>query len=144
MPLRLRNGNGSWPAGGFPFVDPRTGKVFDGMSADLTLQAKNIIAHRKANPKIYPASEAQFLFIDAVKQEVLGYICARRPSLCADSVNVAMQIATPKNFVMPSPPPGKKCYRCGSTDLKPVPCKTCGGFKIKSWLCNNCQTSNPK
>lgn len=145
MPLKLKNPS-TWPSGGFPFTDPRTGKVFNAMSADLTLQAKNVIAHRKANPRIY--SEAQFFHMDAVKQEILQFMCAKRPEICVETDRIAPTtfVASKKkaNLKQVSPPQGKRCYKCGGNEFTPEWCKTCGGHKVRAWICVKCNTSNPK
>lgn len=145
MPLKLRTRAGAWPPGGFPFKDPRTGKTFDAMSADLALQAKNVIAHRSANPRIYPRDEAQYFFADAVKQEIVDQICANRPELCTDHVGGRIEPQPiPKGVTVPSVQAGKRCYKCGGTEFDPIFCKTCSGSKVKAWLCRGCRTPNPK
>jgi hypothetical protein len=139
MKLSLKNRNSGWPPGGYPFVDKRTGKNFDGMSADLGMQAKNVADHRKANPAIYPLSEGQWFDDLFIRQEIIEYMCSLRPELCYDGSAVKNPIWTE-----PVPPAGKTCIKCSGTEMSPTYCKTCSGRKVVSWKCNKCGTENPK
>jgi hypothetical protein len=111
------------------------------MSADLKSQAHNVMKHRLANPKIYPMGQIN---LDAIIQEIVTFTCNRLPHLCEDS-DIPMQLSralvkTPNIKV----PANKVCVKCGSKNLTPSFCKTCGGSKVTSWVCNDCKFINPK
>lgn len=135
MPLQLKNKGTQWPPSGYPYVDGRTGKKFDGMSADLDMQVKNVLTHRQANPRIYPPDQAEFLNPASVRQELVNYICSLKPELCGQP-----EVKTQTNLVVPQP--NKVCPKCQGTVFKANYCQTCGsGNKIKSWSCVACGTN---
>lgn len=135
MALQFTKRGTTWVPGGYPYVDGRTGKKFDGMSADLDMQVANVLVHRQANPRIYPPDQSQFLNPATVRQEITDYICSRRPELCGQA-----QLKTQTNLVVAQP--NKVCPKCKGTVFTPNFCKTCGsGNKIKSWSCAACGTN---
>lgn len=138
MPLTLKKASG-WPPGGYPFKDPRTGKVFDGMSADLGLQAKNVVIHRRGNPRVYPPNDTGWFDVGAIRQEIINYMCSLRPELCTDGVPLPLN--EPAAFAVQKP--AHACPKCGSHEASPVYCKTCSGQKITGWKCV-CGTERPK
>lgn len=129
MPLTLKPTVG-WPHGGHPYQDPRTGKKFDGMSADLDLQTLNIIQHRQANPGFYPSTERSAFESAAIRQQIIDYMCLLRPQLCGDS--------SKPDPTYQAPVPNGRCANCGSDQAEPVYCKTCAGQKITGWKCKQC------
>lgn len=135
MPLQLKNPKGGFPPGGFPFQDKRTGKKFDGMSADLKLQAMNVIQHRRGNMRLYPATEGMAFNSDAVQQEILEQVCANHRGICVEQVK---SLPMSRNFAVVKS--NKSCPKCGNTDLTPKYCKTCSGSKIRGWTCDKCGT----
>lgn len=134
MALRFTNPRGSFPPGGFEFVDPKTGMRFDGMSADLTLQAQNVAKHRRANPRIYPS----VIDVAAIVQEITNYTCARLPHLCQDSDQPFQTVKALIKRPAVKIPAGKKCLQCSSDNLDPVWCRSCAGSKLTGYKCNNC------
>jgi hypothetical protein len=128
MPQVLKPSIG-WPPGGFPFKDARTGKNFEGMSADLDLQVLNVIQHRKANPSFYPSTETSAFEPANIRQQIIDYMCLLRPHLCGGpEIDRTYQ----------APVPTDKCPKCGSDKAEPVFCRTCGGQKITGWKCVSC------
>lgn len=134
MPRTLKKTTG-WPTGGYPFRDPRTGKAFDGLSADLALQAQNVIRHRKANTKIYPPTETQWFNLVDVKQEIAAYMCDLKPELCAETA-LSLPVVKLANVVVQKSQIA--CPKCGSSEASPILCKTCRGSKVKGFTCLNC------
>lgn len=111
------------------------------MSADLRLQAKNVIAHRKANPRFYPPADLSQFSQDGVEREIVEQICRNRPSLCYDDMRPNEPLESVN--VPRVAPASRKCFKCGGS-LEPVYCKTCGGSKVKYYKCKECGTENPK
>lgn len=128
MPQTLRPSIG-WPTGGYPFRDPRTGKLFEGMSADLTLQVLNVIQHRRANPTFYPSTETSAFEPSNIRQQIIDHMCLLRPQLCGGPA---------PDTTYQAPVPTDKCPKCGSDKAEPVFCKTCSGSKIVAWKCGQC------
>ncbi len=120
-----------WIPGGYGFVDGRTGRKFDAMSADLKLQAQNVQQHRLSNPHIYPASEPKYLDLDWIMLQIEDFICSGSPQYCGE----------------PTPPrpdptydiqlPEKDC-ECGAREWLPQWCQSCGQPKILSFKCAKC------
>lgn len=137
MALTLKKTPG-WPAGGYPFRDPRTSKVFDGMSADLNLQAQNVVKHRRANPRFYPSNDTHWFQVSIVRQEIVDYMCGQKPELCTDGV------ASPAHSNLAVQQPSSKCPSCGSGEATAILCKTCSGQKIVGWKCKACSKERAK
>lgn len=119
-----------FPPGGYPFVDGRTGKKFDGSSADLKLQAENVIKHRQANPHVYNPEERKYLDKDWVMLEIEDFMCKSNPSICGD--DLPPRPADP-TFATPT----QECA-CGVRDWRAQFCKSCGSGKLQKWVCGGC------
>ena len=134
--LRLKNPSQQFPRDGFGFVDPRTHKTFPGYEGTPAMQAVKIIAHRHANPTIYPAGEGQWFNQMEVIQEVYRQKQLTMPELFVgyDALPVAPSVPYQPQSLSPA---GMTCS-CGSSSFKPSYCLTCGGNKINGWICNNC------
>jgi hypothetical protein len=141
MPLRFKNPRGPFPSGGYPFTDPKTGMKFDGMSADVLLQSRNVFKHRSANPKLWPNGT---FTIASISQEIIEFTCRRLPGWCEDSEQPNQTVKAMIKRPAIKVPAGKVCQRCGSNNLIPTWCKTCGGSKLTGWHCNNCGAAVPK
>ena len=120
----------AWPPGGYPFQDPRTGMKFDAMAGNIDHKVAQVRQHRLANPTAYPNGERTNP--DAVRQEIVDYICGKNPALCMEG------------FVPPTPNPSNpaaivqtvNCPKCGLLDAKPTICPTCSGTRVKYWTCS--------
>lgn len=143
MPVRLRNPNNGFPAGGFVFHDPHTGMKFDGDNVDLNHQAKLVAEHRKGNPRIYKPDEPKHFDHAAISQEIIVQLCANAPQYCEDEARPG----EPYPFVPSEPPPdpanivriqGKKCPKCQGQDFEAQYCKTCAGRRITGHRCVAC------
>lgn len=122
-----------FPNGGWPFVDSRTGKVFDPNAGDIRDRANQVISHRRANPHIYSPSELKYLDRDWVMAEIEDYICKVNPSLCGDG---QVQRPTVNVTVMPTTP----CSACGSTQYEAEMCPSCGTPRVVAYRCKQCKT----
>lgn len=137
MPLRIKSG--PWPPGGFPFADPRTGQKFDGMSADLTLQARNVIQHRLANPRFYPKDQSGAFSLTGVMQEITDFVCNRNPGACFDPAsNVSPRAAAPNPAAPVIASPQFACPKCGSVEWIADYCPTCSGKRVVGYICVKC------
>jgi predicted RNA-binding Zn-ribbon protein involved in translation (DUF1610 family) len=128
---KYREGN-PWLPGGYPFTDPRTGLKFDAMSADLKMQAQNVIKHRRGNPHVYHPDEPKYLDLDWVMLEIEDALCTEAPQYCGDD-NVSkpdptIQVETPD----------KDCPKCGKRNWLPLWCQSCGRPKILNYKCAEC------
>lgn len=123
-----------WPNGGYAFKDGRTGRKFDGMSADLKLQAQNVIKHRQANPHIYPPDQPKYLDLDWVMLEIEDYMCKENPAICGGDAQPKVR----KDPTFDIPLPTEPCTVCGFTSWSPNWCKTCGSGKVEGFKCGNC------
>lgn len=142
MPVRLRNQH-EYPPGGYVFSDPHTGQRFDTPNVDLNFIVKQIQEHRRANPKIYPESDATKFDPAAITQEVIIQICADKPQACEDSDHPGR--AYP--YVPPEPPKppvpvhreqGLECPRCHGQNFELQFCVTCGGRRVTGKKCLGC------
>lgn len=140
--IRIRKG--FWPPNGFGFTDPRTNRKFDGMSADLTLQARNIQEHRLANPRFYPPHESGFLSLENIIQEIVGQVCLRSPSFCYNDEESTVRRQNQPLSNLPVEPPRTDCARCGSKDFDPIYCPTCSGQRLTGYRCKQCGKERPK
>lgn len=117
-----------FPAGGYPYVDARTGMKFDAMAGGINDRILDVQKHRRANPTVFPEQE----WHDAgfIRQQIINFMCTKNTSLCieTDAIKIASNAS---NFVQT-----QNCPQCGSaTDAKPEYCASCGGSKIKWWIC---------
>lgn len=128
--LRLRAGVQFAPAG-YPFVDPRTGYKVDAYERSIVGAVDMLIAHRKANERIYSPSEPQWFSPSLVKQEVLRHLFDKAPHIFAGPV------AAPVARAASGAP--EKCS-CGGTSFSVNYCKTCGsGMVPMGWICDSCK-----
>ena len=126
--------NGVMPPGGYAYRDPKTGKHYVDMHTNFKTRVTEIIRDRKANPGIYPATAIVEFDYDYVARQLSEYNCMRLgndPRYCISDTQP-----------MPSAPEvltltGKKCV-CGSTEWLPNYCKTCGGKRLKGYICAQC------
>lgn len=130
--MSLIRRDGAMPPGGYYFQDPKTGMKFEGMSATFAEQVGTIISHRMANPKIYPATEPQFLNWDSVANELDVYTCTRlgnHPSFCFDP-NSKPAANVPRIVVA-------ECPKCRGALIERT-CPTCAGRRVIGWKCSKC------
>ena len=136
MSLRLKRPHGTMPPGGFPFTDPRTGKVFPPFEAFLDEQAAKIIHHRLANPHIYLSSDATYLDMELVKQEILAPLYLRHKELFEGESDSAAIVIQAKD--LPVTAPGA-CKSCKGFDYESIFCTTgCASGKILGYKCRGC------
>ena len=120
-----------FPPGGFPFTDPKSGRVFDAMAGGLADRIRDVTKHRLSNPAMYSGDEIN---PDPIRQEIVDFMCGKRPQLCMEGFIPV--IPNPAALVQTV-----SCPTCGLLDAKPTFCPTCGGGdRIKFWTCNNCNT----
>lgn len=120
-----------FPSGGYPYTDKRTGHVFDATAGNLDMRVNDVRKHRLANTHIY--TNATDFDRDAIRQEIVDFMCNRNPSLCSD---VDLSLAPP-----PTPEAPKlthSCVKCGAMDATANICLSCGGRAVKNWTCNIC------
>lgn len=129
--MKLIRTTGPMPPGGYPFTDPRTGLRFHGMEGQFDLQVRRIIAHRLANPTVYPQSDPKWLSIEYVAGELSDYTCQRlgnNPKFCGDgSIK-----SNSKTFAVAG-----VCGSCGGA-LKAMYCKTCTRQRLVGYECTQC------
>lgn len=142
MNLQLKQPNGPFPAGGWPFSDKRTNRAFNGMDYTLDMLVMAVIDHRKRNPNLYPPEQPEPFNRDLVMQEILRQKQTTNPELFVGfvgngtngvPVNVAVSIGAPKF----------PCT-CGKNDWEPTFCPTCSGRRVTGYTCKACgQRRNP-
>lgn len=116
---------------GFPYTDPKTGFKVDAYERSIDGAVALLIEHRKANsPRIFPASEPQWFSPSAVRQEIYRHFQEKSPQLIAGPAAASVEReATGKPVA---------CM-CGSTDIGPNFCKTCGSGQVQmGWMCRGC------
>lgn len=122
-----------FPSGGFPYVDAKTGFKFDAMAGNLEYRIKDVRKHRLANPNVY--SDNKYLDEDFIRQEIIEFMCHKTPEICQEGGDVDLStipVDDPSKMVQT-----QTCPNCGSsTSAHPVFCSSCGGNKIKWWLCS--------
>jgi len=117
-----------FPPGGFPFQDQRTGQVFNAMAGGMEDRIIDVQKHRRANPNIYP--EEKYHTTDFIRQEIIDFMCNAKPSICGGQDPVAPR--SPAALVQTV-----ECPKCGSSsNAKPEFCASCGGNRIKFWICS--------
>jgi len=136
MNYSLKNPAQQFPPNGFPFTDPRTGMRFGGMEGTPQFQATRIIAHRQANPKLYPATEAHWFDQRSVENEVLAEKFKAMPWLFKGQPDqqplLPGQQSKVEQVIV-----GDKCS-CGSTQYTARFCSTCSGRKVIGKKCLSC------
>lgn len=140
MPVQLRNPREGFPTNGWRFADPHTAKSFEDPYVDLNTLIKQVIEHRRANPKIYPESGASAFDPKAVELEIIIQLCADKPQLCEDSAKPGQPYPAPPDpaaVVTPVQSLDKKCPKCNGQEFTPVICTTCGGRRT-AWRCVRC------
>ncbi len=135
MKFQPINPDGDFPQGGWIFTDPRTGYTLK--DGDRRSVARQMIAHRLANPKIYSSEDGKWLDFDSVLLELGEQTCNRIGNNYKFCKQVDAKAYTPQNVseglvVMPSP------CRCGETLGKEKYCATCGGKKVVGYICSKC------
>lgn len=118
--------------GGYPYTDYKTGRVFDAMAGGLDDRVRQVQDHRRANASLYSASD---LDAGVVRQQIIDFMCNRRPSLCGGTDSATMPNPNPAILL-----PTANCPSCGALDAKPEMCASCGGSRVKYWTCNVCGT----
>jgi hypothetical protein len=129
--------NGPAPPGGWPFTDPRTGQVFPGMNYSYQDLMYAIANHRRANPRIYPAHEPQYLDTDFISSEYDAWRCKSLGydgSFCKDLSAQPSPIPTAVEIQQS----GSSCPKCGETTATPKFCPTCSGHRLLGWICSKC------
>ena len=138
MSLQLKRPSDQFPPGGFGFKDARTGMMFNGYEGTPAMTAVKVIAHREANPSLYPRSEGHWFSVDGIVQEIFEQKYATMPWLF---------IGGPDDPGLPTPQPrsltAKGVCVCGATETEPVYCKTCGGQKVVNYKCKACGQERP-
>lgn len=133
---RITHRDGPAPPGGWPFTDPRTGMVFNGMNYDYVGLMHAIANHRKSNPRVYPTSDPQYLDVDFISSEYDAWRCrllGYNPMFCRDLAPTGSleQKAAPQQS-------GSACPKCGETEASPKYCATCSGQRLLGWTCSKC------
>lgn len=127
--LRLKSGVSFLP-NGMDYIDKRTGYKVSAYERGLENAVSMLIEHRKANPRVYPASEYVWFSPSAVKQEFLRMAYETRPDLFKGQP-VATATRTENGF--------PKACPCGGTSFSPEYCRTCGsGQRITGHRCDKC------
>lgn len=135
MSLRLKKPSNSFPHNGWPFKDPKTGFICNGYEGTPEMHAVKIIAHRRANPHIYPPSEAHWFNQIAVREEILVQKHATNPELFVGEPDKAITVKVRAAKTVDTP--GSTCT-CGALDWEPTYCKTCSGKKVNGFKCRKC------
>ncbi len=135
MSLQLKNPNGSFPPGGWGFVDPKTGFKCNGWEGTPSMHAVKIIQHRRSNPKFYPPTEPQAFDMPSIVQEIYAQKAKTHAHLFVGYPDVipSMSHSAPKAMVSPT-----HVCPCGSTSWDPIYCKTCAGHRITGYKCHSC------
>jgi hypothetical protein len=132
MKLQLKRPNDQFPPGGFGFIDPRTRRIFNGYEGTPAMHARNIRAHRLANPKLYPTEESKWFDEAEIVQEIYREKFKTAPHLFQgepDNPPAAPTKTIQSNL--------GTCV-CGSSDVTPIYCPTCGGQRITGYKCAAC------
>jgi len=136
MSYKLKSRTGAFPPAGFPFTDPKTGMKFT--DGDFNDVVRRIIAHRRANPRLYPAEKFEFLNFDSVSAELDSFTCSRlgnSPNWCESGEPLTLEPA-PGSPIIDLPNP---CYKCGNLTGYEIICPTCAGRKVFGYICASCK-----
>lgn len=137
MSFRLINRNGEFPQGGFKFIDPKTKMEFG--EGDFYSVVRAIIAHRMANPRLYPREEFEYLHFDSVANMLSEFTCTRIKNdsrFCESGEPLRLQPAAGAALVTLAKP----CYKCGNLTGWETLCSTCSGKKIVGYICESCNS----
>lgn len=138
MTLIPKNQNAPFPPqGGYSFTDARTGMRFDGLHSNAQGTALKVIAHRNANPNLYPEGGGDPA---SVLQEIYAQKFATHPHLFVGQEPAPQPQPTKKTQVVtvhPQAAAGRPCS-CGANDWSAVYCKACGPGKISGYVCKKC------
>lgn len=139
MILQLKNSNANqFCQGGWPFVDPKSGFKCNGYEGTPKMHANKIIAHRRANPTLFPPNDASLFDVNSVIQEIYQQKFQTHPQLFVGQPGytvLKMEKPAKKNYQ-----PNSKCPKCNSPDFEPVYCPTCTGRRITGYKCKSCGT----
>lgn len=135
--MRLISRNPPFPAGGYPYYDPRTGIRYNGLEGTFDDITRKIQADRKRNVRLYPPDEQQGKFLDLVfiGKQLDGYQCARlgnNPRWCTDGNGQVIN----RNYSLGSLSE-KICPDC-KIQLNEKVCPTCGGRRVTGYVCPKC------
>lgn len=136
MSHHLINRGGVFPPGGYPYTDPRTKMIFNGMEADFYGQVQKILNHRLANPNLYPRGEVGQLDPNSIAAQLDTYQCQRlgnHSKYCLDGNAPAVY----PGRELRTQPSNQVCGKCGG-QLLAVGCATCASFRISSYKCPQC------
>lgn len=136
MSFKLKTRHGAFPPKGFYFKDPKTGMEF--VDGDFNDVVRRVIAHRRANPRLYPSEQFQFLNFDSVSAELDSFTCSRlgnSPKWCESGEPLTLEPAPGSPVVEMSKP----CYKCGHGLGYEIICPTCMGRKISGYICASCK-----
>lgn len=137
MSFKLRHREGQFPAGGFYFKDAKTGMEFK--EGDFYSVVRLIIAHRKANPRLYPTEQFHLLDFVCVGNELDAYTCSRLgndPRFCESGEPLKLIPAADAKLVTM----GKPCYMCGNATGWETICPTCSGRRLNGYICQKCSS----
>ncbi len=127
--LRLKPGVKFAPAG-HPFVDRRTGFKADAYERSISGAVEMIIQHRLANNRIYDPKEPQHFSPALVRQELFQQLNEKVPHIFAGDPPKAVERTDAGKPV---------ACTCGSENIAPNYCKTCGSGKVQmGWACQTC------
>lgn len=135
MTFKLKSRTGTFPPQGFYFKDPKTGMEF--RDGDFNDVVRRIIAHRRANPKLYPPEQFEFLNFESVGAELESYTCSRlgnNSRFCESGEPFTLEPTPGSSSVEMA----RVCYRCGHNLGYEIPCSTCSGKKVSGYICAKC------
>jgi len=139
MILKLKNPQGQFPPGGFPFTDSRTKMKWNGYEGTPAMTAAKVITHRRANPMLYPAGISEAFDLNSVVQEIFAQKFTTSPELFSgygppDAV-VQVNMNAPTGPAVSASTP----CQCGSNQIVPVYCQTCSGNRVTGYRCAGCK-----
>jgi len=105
---------------------------FDPCAGGMNDRINDVQKHRRANPTVYPPTDAQYLDSGFIYQQIVDFMCNQKPELCGEAPKYPAQ----KINVIETPL--FACLKCGNTDWKAIMCPTCGTSRITGWECKSC------
>ncbi len=121
------------PPGSYPYQDPMTGFNYPN-DGGMTDRIAAVQKHRRANPTVYPPSDAEKFDAQFIQGQIESYICERRPELCGEAPALRAHIT---HVELPS----DACVKCGHTNWEAVYCRSCGGSRVEGYRCKNCSAT---